>query len=87
MEKLGDFFMSPGILHEQMHLFLATDLEPGNPALEKGEEIETEVVDWNAAIKMVENGEIHDAKTLVGLLMYDRIRHARIAGWNPAAGS
>ena len=43
-------------------------------ALETGEEIETEVVDWNAAMKMVASGKIHDAKTLVGLLMYDRMR-------------
>ena len=27
MEKLCEFFMSPGILHERMHLFLATDLQ------------------------------------------------------------
>ena len=75
MEKLSEFFMSPGILHERMHLFLATELERGNSALEQGEEIVTEVVDWNTAMKMVENGEIHDAKTLVGLLLYDRMRN------------
>ena len=38
--------------------------------MEQGEEIVTEVVDWNTAMKMVENGEIHDAKTLVGLLLW-----------------
>jgi ADP-ribose pyrophosphatase len=74
MEKLSEFFMSPGILHERMHLFLATELERGKTALEKGEEIETEVVDWNTAMNMVGSGKIHDAKTLVGLLMYDRMR-------------
>ena len=26
-------------------------------------------------MKMVENGEIHDAKTLVGLLLYDQMRN------------
>jgi ADP-ribose pyrophosphatase len=76
MEKLSEFFMSPGILNERMHLFLATELQLGKSALEQGEEIETEIVDWAAAMKMVENGEIHDAKSLVGLLMYDRIRRA-----------
>jgi ADP-ribose pyrophosphatase len=74
MDKLCDFFMSPGILHERMHLFLASELVRGETALETGEEIETEVFDWNTAMKMVESGKIHDAKTLVGLLMYDRMR-------------
>ena len=45
--------------------------------MEQGEEIVTEgSLDWNTAMKMVENGEIHDAKTLVGLLLYDRMRKA-----------
>ena len=35
MEKLAEFFMSPGILHERMHLFLATELERGNSAWSK----------------------------------------------------
>ena len=74
VESLCDFAMSPGILNEQMHLFLATELEPGDAALDEGEIIDTLVVSWSEAMRMVDAREIHDAKTLVGLMYYDRLR-------------
>lgn len=74
IEKLCEFFMSPGILNERMHLFLATGLQPGETALESGEEIETFVVPWSEAMRLVEAGNVKDAKSLVGLLLYDRRR-------------
>ena len=40
-EPLITFCMSPGILDEKMHLFLATELTPGKTALEPGEDIQT----------------------------------------------
>jgi ADP-ribose pyrophosphatase len=64
------FCMSPGILDEQMHLYLAESLEPGPTALEAGEEIEPLVCSWDETLAMIHRGEIHDAKTLVGLLYY-----------------
>jgi ADP-ribose pyrophosphatase len=79
LEKLCEFFVSPGILREQQHLFLATDLQPGPMALEAGEEIETHDVPWDEALKMIDAGQIRDAKTLVGLLYYDRVRSRRPA--------
>ena len=74
IEKLAEFYMSPGMLHERMHLFVATGLTDGPPALEVGEEIERHVMRWDEALGMVDAGEIRDAKTLAGLLMYDRLR-------------
>jgi ADP-ribose pyrophosphatase len=74
IRPLCQFFMSPGILSERMHLFLATGLQSGPMALEAGEEIEPLVVPWDHAIEMAVNGTIEDAKTLVGLLYYDRMR-------------
>ncbi len=75
LEKLCEFYMSPGILNERMHLFLATDLQAGPTALESGEEIQTHVVDWVEALRLVETGQVRDAKSLVGLLFYDRMRN------------
>jgi ADP-ribose pyrophosphatase len=72
IEKLCEFYMSPGILNERMHLYLATGLQAGESALESGEEIETLVVPWAEAMRLVEAGEVKDAKSLVGLLHYDR---------------
>lgn len=81
LEKLSEFYMSPGILRERMHLFLATETTAGKEAREPGEEIENLLVPWREAIEMAQSGEIRDAKTLVGLLYYDRFRRR-----SPATG-
>jgi ADP-ribose pyrophosphatase len=72
LEKLTEFFMSPGILNERMHLFLATELVGGAAELEAGEEIELAIVSWEEALAHVREGRIRDAKTLAGLLFFDR---------------
>ncbi len=74
VEKIREFTMSPGILNERMYLFLARGLTPGERALEAGEQIESLVVPWSEAMRMVFDGTIEDAKTLVGLMYYDRLR-------------
>ena len=71
---LSEFFMSPGILNERMRLYLATGLTAGDTAREPGENIQNLVVPWDEAMAMVTDGRIRDAKTLVGLLLYDRMR-------------
>ncbi len=70
IEHLLSFCMSPGILDEKMHLYLARQLQPGPLALDAGEDIEPMLCTWEESLQMVERGEIHDAKTLVGLLFY-----------------
>ena len=65
----GEMWMSPGILRERMHLFVAEDLVAGPQALEPGEQIRTRVVAWDEAIAMCFDGRIDDAKTIAGLLL------------------
>ncbi len=74
--ELPSFFMSPGILNERMHLFIAEGLTAGPPAREAGEKIDNLIVDWSEAVAMAERGEIEDAKSLVGILMWERLRGA-----------
>lgn len=74
VEKLREFTMSPGVLNERMHLYLARDLEAGETALEPGEQIESLIVHWDDAMRMVWDGSIEDAKTLIGLFHYDCLR-------------
>ncbi|MDA1050951.1 MAG: NUDIX hydrolase [Planctomycetota bacterium] len=74
MRELHGFYLSPGILDERMHLFVATNLEMVGAAREPGEEIENFVVSWQEALELVESRQIQDAKTIVGLLLYDRLR-------------
>jgi len=71
-EKMGEFYLSPGILDENMRLYVATELVAGDPQREDGEEIENLIVPLEEALKMVRDGRIRDAKTIVGLLMYSQ---------------
>ena len=76
VRPLSEFFMSPGVLSERMVLFLATGLAPGPTRLEGGEMIEPFVTTWEEAMELVRRGEIKDAKTIAGLLWYDRFGRA-----------
>jgi ADP-ribose pyrophosphatase len=73
LQKLHAFYLSPGILDERMHLFLATGLTAGETAREAGEEIDNLVVPWEEALQMAVDGRIQDAKSIVGLLLVDRL--------------
>jgi len=75
----GSFWMSPGILRERMHLFVAEDLVAGPQALEPGERIRTRVVAWPEAVAMCLDGRIEDAKTIAALLRWDVIRRRAAA--------
>ena len=71
------FYMSPGILDEEMHLYLATSLKPGRTALEPGEDLQLLLTTWKEALQMARDGRIRDAKTLTGLLYYQAFRGAQ----------
>jgi ADP-ribose pyrophosphatase len=51
-----------------MYLFLARRLTRGTATPEEDELIRAESVPFTRALKMIERGEIADAKTIVGLL-------------------
>lgn len=74
IELLHSFFLSPGILDEKMHLFAATQLTAGPTAHEADERMENYVVSWTEAMRMIDQGKICDAKTIVGLTLYNRTR-------------
>lgn len=76
IEAAGGMWMSPGILRERMHLFVARDLEVGPQALEPGEQITTRVVPWTEAVAMCLDGRIEDAKTIAAILMVNARRAA-----------
>jgi len=72
--KLSAFYPSPGCLSECTHLFLAEGLTPGPMQLEHDEELEPRVVAWNDAVAWALDGTIQDAKTILALLLWDRLR-------------
>jgi ADP-ribose pyrophosphatase len=77
LELLTDVYSSPGILDERMYLFVATQLQAGPTALEQGEDIRPLLLSWDEALSRAKKGEIHDLKTLTGLLWYDAFRRHR----------
>jgi ADP-ribose pyrophosphatase len=72
IERLRVFYMSPGVLDERMVLYLATSLVPGPMELDADEDLQPRLITWTEAMHMVRDGRIQDAKTLVGLLYYDK---------------
>ncbi len=73
-ERLTGFYLSPGILDERMELFMARELTAGVPAREAGEQIENLVLSWSEIDRLIDEGGIEDAKTLVGLYLARRRR-------------
>ena len=69
LEKLSEFFISPGFLQEKMWLYLATDLTETQQRLEDDEMIEVVRLPIERALQMVTDGEIEDAKTIIGLML------------------
>ena len=70
LERLGEFFTSPGFTDERMHVYLATDLRQSAQRLEPGEEIEVLVMDRRAFEQAIASGEIVDGKTLGAYLLW-----------------
>ncbi len=66
--KLGAFFTTPGFCNERMHVFVAEDVKAGKSDLEDDEDVE--LVRWPVAELADRIGELEDAKTIAGLLLY-----------------
>src|SRR5436190_2531449 len=69
LEKLCEFFVSPGFCEEKMWLYLATDLRETVQRLEDDELIEVIRIPVDQALQMITDGEIEDAKTIIGLML------------------
>jgi ADP-ribose pyrophosphatase len=68
------FVMSPGILDEQMHFYVARDLTSGASERELGEQMDNRILSWSEIDRLLRDHQILDAKTLVALLWYMRYR-------------
>ena len=66
--SLGAYFSSPGVFTEVIHLYLATQLSPATAAPEFGEVFQIEWWPLQKAVERALNGELADAKTIIGIL-------------------
>jgi ADP-ribose pyrophosphatase len=74
--RIGEWFVSPGVMDERMYLYLCEDLTPGPTAHQPDETLESEVVAWVEAVQMVRDGRIEDAKTMLAILLCDGLRRS-----------
>lgn len=69
LDKLSEFFVSPGFLEEKMWVYLATGLTEGKQLLDDDEILEIVRLPIADAPEMITSGEIQDAKTIIGLIL------------------
>ncbi|MFA7236414.1 MAG: NUDIX hydrolase [Phycisphaeraceae bacterium] len=74
IEKLCEFYTSPGMTNELMRVFTARDLTHVGQRLEATEQIQVELRRWPDVLEMVRTGEIVDGKTIAGILFYEAFR-------------
>ena len=79
LRRLLRFHPAPGITNETMTLLLAERLSPGPPQPEVDEEMRVEIVPLATALAMCGDGRIRDAKSMLGLWHYDRMRSESLA--------
>jgi hydrolase, NUDIX family len=65
---LGYINTSPGFSDEKLYLYLAQDLEYTHCHPDEGEIIQAFEYKYDDVLKMIDNGEINDAKTICGLM-------------------
>lgn len=69
LELIGEFFLAPGYSTELMRVYVATGLSPASLPQDDDEQIEVERVPFVEAVRLAINGQLHDAKSISGLLL------------------
>ncbi len=80
LHHIHTFYTSPGGSSERIHLYYArihanSKRSKGGGLAKEGEDIKTEVMKVDAALKLLQDGAITDAKTLIGLQWLQLNRH------------
>lgn len=75
MKAIGSFYTTPGMTDELMRAFVATELTPVGQRLMDDEEITVEIVPVSRALRMIDSGELADAKSMLALLLAARLGH------------
>jgi len=69
IEKISEFYVSPGFLTEKMFLFMATGLTETLQNLEEDELLSIERITFAEAFSKIKSGGIDDAKTIIGIML------------------
>ncbi len=79
-ERGPRFWTAPGFCNELMHLYLATDLSDQPGYSDPDEDLEVEWLTLSRALAAVDDGAIHDAKTIAAVLWLARRLRAAATG-------
>ncbi len=71
-EPVCRFHPAPGLADELMHAYVARELRPTQQSLEVDERIQVEVMEAAKVFKMIESGEMTDAKSMMLLMLCQR---------------
>jgi 8-oxo-dGTP pyrophosphatase MutT (NUDIX family) len=74
LRELVRFWVSPGWCDEELVVFVAMNVDPGEQSPEDDEQIEVEIVAPDRIPELITQGEIADSKTMVGLSLYLGLR-------------
>jgi ADP-ribose pyrophosphatase len=72
LEKLCEFFVTPGYSDEKIRIFSALGLESSKSNLDEDEVLSPVEVGLADAFAMIDDGRIEDAKTIAGILQFAR---------------
>ena len=73
MKLIHKHYPTPGLSNQQVFIYLAQGITPGENNLEADEFLEAHEVDLDEALKMVYNNDICDSKTIIVLLLLKSI--------------
>lgn len=73
LQKVLNIHSTPGFSDELLHMYVATQLTEGFSCPDEDEFISCRKYTIGECIQMVQNGQITDAKTIIGIYLADRI--------------
>ena len=73
LKPFGGCFSSPGCMSEYIHLYLGKDLSESPLNADDTDLIDIRAVSLDEALKLIGNGQICDAKTIVGIMRYAHV--------------
>ena len=71
LRRLTTIYTTPGFTDERIHLFLASSLGEGTERREADEFLEVHPMPWSRVLRLIEQGEVEDGKTLVALMFVE----------------
>ncbi|MDE5548035.1 MAG: NUDIX hydrolase, partial [Clostridia bacterium] len=70
LSLLTVLYPSPGYTNEKIYLYAAHGVTRGKCHLDEDEFLDLEMIPMEEAVKMVQNGDLRDAKSIAALMLY-----------------